>query len=140
MTRFDAATPEDRRALIADAVAAHRDRESPYVTIEADGPPGGDDDDEPDDASDAPAWVQFRAPDGLLNLDCTDAELDRLGTLLDRYPECTIEARESPDDAEGTNVKIRTYTDDDRLAGLVDDLFVDVYGYDRSVRLWAATV
>ena len=35
MTRFDAITADDRRALFADAIRAHDERESAFVTIEA---------------------------------------------------------------------------------------------------------
>lgn len=35
MTRFDATTPEDRRKLFAEAIVAHRERASPFVTFEA---------------------------------------------------------------------------------------------------------
>lgn len=132
MTRFDATTPDERRALIVDAIAAHRSRSSPHVTLEADVPPP--------DTETGPAWIQYRAQDGLINLDCTDAELDRLSGVLDAYPECTIVARERPEEAAGTNVRIEAYTGDDRIAALVEELFRSAYGYEASVRLWAASV
>ncbi|AGN00408.1 hypothetical protein L593_02285 [Salinarchaeum sp. Harcht-Bsk1] len=39
MTRFDASTPDDRRALVADAIRAHRERGSVFCTLEAGSPP-----------------------------------------------------------------------------------------------------
>lgn len=60
MTRFDAADSAERRRLFADAIDAHRERASPFLTIEvddahlADGPDPGSTDDAPrDDTGDA---------------------------------------------------------------------------------------
>jgi len=36
MTRFDATEPAERRKLYVDAIAAHRERESTFLTFEAD--------------------------------------------------------------------------------------------------------
>ncbi|MFB6129646.1 MAG: hypothetical protein ABEJ28_02365, partial [Salinigranum sp.] len=67
MTRFDAADPTERRKLFVDAITAHRNRASPYLTIEGEANP----------ETDEPApWVQFG--DRTFNLDCTDDELSRL--------------------------------------------------------------
>lgn len=129
MTRFDASTPDDRRQLIVEAITAHRDRASPYVTFEAD---------QSDHDEQSPPWVQYRLADGLVNVDCTDPELDRMKTVLDRYPEFRIIARQQPEHAEGTNVRIEGYTDEDRLARFIDQIFRSVYGYDDEYRLWVA--
>jgi len=126
MTRFDAATPGDRRALIAEAVRAHRERDSSFCTVEAD-PSHGDDLGVP--------WVQFG--DGLVNLDCSDDELERLGALLDSRGGVTVAERTSPEDVEGTNVRIEVRGDAERVAGLIEDCFREVYGVPESYRLWA---
>jgi len=129
MTRFDAATPEDRRALIADAVRAHRERESPFCTVTAD----------PDHADDLGVpWVQFG--DGVVNLDVVDAELERLTTLLDSRGGVTITERTSPEDVDGTNVRIEVHGDADRVAGLIEDCFREVYEVPDDVRVWATEI
>jgi len=129
MTRFDADTPEGRRKLIADAVRAHRERESRFCTVEAD-PAFADEMGVP--------WVQFG--EGLVNLDCTDAELDRLTDLLDARGGLSVAERESPEDAEGTNVRIEVHGDADRIAGLVEDCFREVYELPADARVWAVEV
>ncbi len=131
MTRFDASDRTGREALLADAIAAHRERASPHLTVEADTPPPG---------GEHPAWVQYRLEDGVLNADYTDEELDRLPDLVASYPEFTIAAREQPEFADGTNVHIEGYTDDDRLATFVEDLFREVYGYGTAYRLWITEI
>ena len=128
MTRFDAATEEDRRSLFADAIRAHDERSSAFLTIETDS--------EADE--DRPPWVQFA--DGLVNLDCTDAELDRLKTLLGDYPEFRIEGLERPEDAEGTNVRIAARADPERVAGFLDRIFTESYEYPTDYRAWVAAV
>lgn len=129
MTRFDAATPEDRRALIAEAVRAHRERESAFCTVEAD-PAHGDDLGVP--------WVQFG--DGLVNLDCSDAELERLSALLDARGGISIAERASPEDADGTNVRIEVHGDADRIADLIEDCFREVYELPETFRVWAVEI
>jgi len=141
VTRFDATDPGERRKLVADAVRAHRERGSEFLTVEgawgeeetlADLGDGGDDDEEPD------PWVQFG--DRTFNLDVTDEELGRLDALLNDYPEFRVEARESPEEAEGTNVRITAKSDAGRLAAFVDDAFLRVYDAPEDYRLWVAGV
>ena len=131
MTRFDAATEEDRRSLFADAIRAHDERSSTFLTAEADAAASETDEDRP-------PWVQFA--DGLLNLDCTDAELDRLKSLLDDYPEFRIEGLDSPEDAEGTNVRIAARADPERVAGFLDRIFTESYERPTDYRAWVAAV
>ena len=159
MTRFDAATPTERRKLIADAVLAHRKRNSAYLTVEAepraaegggvaagDGSPSSDVADTPDtggsdtDAVDSPAppWVQFA--DQTFNLDCSDAELEALKSLLNEFPEFRIEQLEQPEQAEGTNVRVSARADPNRLAMFVDRVFQAVYGHDEAYRVWVVEV
>lgn len=132
MTRFDASDPAERRALVVDALTAHRERGSPYVTLTTD-----PDEDDRERGHGAP-WLQFF--DGTLALDCTDAELDRLKATVDDYPALVVEELVSPEDAEGTHARLTARTDDDRIAQAVDDVFVRVYGRAEAYRLWAVEV
>jgi hypothetical protein len=136
VTRFDADTEAERIALAADAVAAHRARESAFCTLEADEDSSGD----PDFL---PPWVQFA--DGTLNLDCTDDELDALSTLVSRFGAFTIAERETvsaetADESPGTNVRIEARVDDERVGQFVDAVFREVYGQPADFRLWAVEV
>ena len=144
MTRFDADTPTDRRKLFADAVTAHRSRGSAFLTIEAETVEqpsfGGDADEETDDSEDdEPApWLQFA--EKTFNLDVTDDEHDRLNELVDDYPEFRVDALESPDTAEGTNVRITARSDANRLADFADRVFTEIYDYDEDYRAWVVQV
>ena len=144
MTRFDADTPTDRRKLFADAVTAHRTRGSAFLTIEAETVEepsfgGGDEPEEEDDADEEPdPWLQFA--EKTFNLDVTDDEHDRLNALIDDYPEFRVDALESPDTAEGTNVRITARSDANRLADFADRVFTDVYERDESYRAWVVQV
>jgi len=132
INRFDADTPEDRRELAEDAIAAHRERDSAFLTLEAERPAERTDED-----AVAP-WIQLA--DDTLNLDCTDSELDRLKSLLDEYPSFTVDELVRPEEAEGTNARILARTDDERIAQFVEDVFRQVYEQDEAYRLWAAGV
>lgn len=137
MTRFDADDAKERRKLVADAVAAHRERASAFLTVEVAADPdldGTDDDGNPNPAP----WIQFA--DATFNMDVADAERDGLDSLLNAYPEFRIDAMESPDDAEGTNVRISARSDANRLSAFVDEAFQQVYGRDENYRLWVSQV
>ena len=131
MTRFDATTPEDRQRLFAEAIRAHRERASPFCTFETAESYDSDDD------TPVP-WVQFA--EDTFNLDCTDAELDRLNGLVGEYPEFRIDALDSPEDADGTNVRITARSDPTRLAGFADRVFRDVYSAPEEYRGWVVDV
>ncbi|MFW5948788.1 MAG: hypothetical protein ACOCSD_04230 [Halolamina sp.] len=141
MTRFDADTPTERRKLFADAVTAHRTRGSAFLTIEAAPPdspafdPGGGDDGEDEELQ---PWLQFA--EKTFNLDVTDAELDRLKDLVDEFPEFRIDELESPEAAEGTNVRITARSDANRLADFADRVFREVYERDEAFRAWVVAV
>lgn len=122
MTRFDERDPDARRDLVADAVRAHRERDSPYLTVET------------DDGT----WIQFA--EGVVNLDCTDDELSGLEGLLDEFPEFEITSLSSPDGAAGTNVRVTTPAGPDRVAQFVERTFEVVYGLPEDGRIWAAAV
>jgi hypothetical protein len=132
MTRFDATTEDTRRELFADAIRAHDERDSAFVTIETD-----TDGNENSEATVVP-WVQFA--DGMLNLDCTDAELDRLKSLLDSFSAFTIDALDSPEEADGTNVRVAARTDPERTAEFIDSVFREVYEYPADYRAWVTAV
>ncbi|MFB6164352.1 MAG: hypothetical protein ABEJ31_04260 [Haloarculaceae archaeon] len=143
MTRFDAATPADRRALFADAVRAHRERDSPFLTIEPEPTPAevaaADDEDLPPDAPEQTVpWLQLAGE--TVNLDCTDAELESLKTLLEEYPDVTVAELTRPEDAFGTNVRLTARGDPERLAGLFDRVFRAVYGRAEDYRAWVVAV
>jgi hypothetical protein len=137
MTRFDAADAGERRKLFAEAVLAHRNRGSQFLTIEvdpADAPGVSDDDEEP-----APVpWIQFA--EKTFNLDCTDAELDRLKGLLDEFPECRIERIERPEEAEGANVRVTARSDANRLGQFADRALQVTFGLDDDYRAWVTQV
>ncbi len=137
MTRFDADTAAERRKLFADAVMAHRNRGSAFLTAEVDADPALDGTD--DDGSPLPApWMQFA--EQTFNMDVTDDELDRLKGLLDDFPDFRIDQLEQPEDADGTNVRISARSDANRLAGFADQAFQTVYGRDDDYRLWITSV
>lgn len=154
MTRFDADEPTERRKLFADAVTAHRTRGSAFLTVEAREPEQavafgadadaetGDDteaaDDTETDEMSVPPWVQFA--EKTFNLDCSDEELDRLKALLEEYPEFRIDGMESPEEAEGTNVRVSARSDANRLADFLERAFREVYDQPEDYRAWVVQV
>jgi hypothetical protein len=137
MTRFDAADTAGRRKLFAEAVLAHRNRGSQFLTIEvdpADAPGVDPDDDEPTPVP----WIQFA--EKTFNLDCTEAELDRLKGLLSEFPECRIEQIERPDEAEGANVRVTARSDANRLGQFADRALQVTYALDDDYRAWVTQV
>ncbi|GAB6860679.1 hypothetical protein ACFR97_07900 [Haloplanus litoreus] len=135
MTRFDAADAADRRKLFAEAVLAHRNRGSPFLTVEVDPEDAPATDAGEDDAEGPPVpWVQFA--EETFNLDCTDAELDRLKSLLDEFPEFRIERIERPEEAEGANVRVTARSDASRLGQFLDRALQVTYGLDDDYRAW----
>ena len=133
MTRFDAATDDGRSELFADAIRAHRERESAFLTIEA-----SEDSNEADDSEDTVPWVQFS--DDIVNLDCTDDELTRLKSLLDSFSAFIIEDLTSPEDTDGTNVRVSVRADDERIAAFVERIFREVYERPAEYRAWVTAV
>ncbi|MFC6903807.1 hypothetical protein [Halalkalicoccus tibetensis] len=122
MTRFDADTEADRRALFAEAIEAHRTRDSGFCTLEAD----------------ETTWIQVG--EDVVNLDCTDAELDRLEALLNDFSAFSIEGMASPENVEGTNVRVQTYADEERIAGFLERCFREVYDRPEGYVAWATEV
>ncbi|ODR81111.1 hypothetical protein BG842_16740 [Haladaptatus sp. W1] len=156
MTRFSASTPTERRKLVVDAITAHRERGSAFCTLVADLEPepepdldseaeptaavenGTSDETDDDEETELPPWIQFG--DRTLNVDCTDEELDALTELVREFPAFKIEQLESPENAEGTNVRISAKADANRIAQFVERAFRDVYGCSESVTVWAVEV
>jgi len=143
MTRFDADEPTERRKLFADAVTAHRTRGSEFLTIEAQEPEtpsfGSEEAEEDDEGTETvPPWLQFA--EKTFNLDVTDEEQDRLNALVDDYPEFRIDALESPDTAEGTNVRISARSDANRLADFADRVFQEVYDLGEEYHAWVVQI
>ena len=136
MTRFAESTRQSRLELLEDGIAAHRERESRYVTVEADAGASGEAD-APD--SSAP-WIQYRDPDSLLNLDCTDEELPAVQAVVDDIGGATVTERQSPEEAEGTNLKVSVPGDDERVAMAVESLFREGFGLSADYRLWVIEI
>jgi hypothetical protein len=151
MTRFDASDPTERRKLFADAVTAHRERGSAFLTVEAEltadeqaradeltetGDTDAGDSAASAETASAPQvpWLQFA--EQTVNLDCTDAELDRLKSLLAEFPEFRIDQLETPEETEGTNVRITARADANRRAGFVERVFLSVYERPDDYRAW----
>jgi hypothetical protein len=143
MTRFDAVTPEERQKLFAEGIAAHRERGSAFVTFEVDASASATDSnetesEESDAPEQAPPWVQFG--DGMLNLDCTDEELDDLKSLLGEFPAFKIDEITRPEEAEGVNVRVSALADVNRVSQCIERVFREVYDQPEDFRAWATTV
>ncbi len=136
MTRFGATTPAERVRLVVDAITAHRTRASPFCTIEVD-EADLDGESGPDPDLGVP-WVQFA--DGVVSLDCTDGELERLKGLLNRFPAFKIDDLTRPDEAEGTHVRISAKADPNRIAQFCEQVFLEVFECEKDVRLWVTAV
>lgn len=147
MTRFDAATAAERRKLFGEAITAHRNRDSAFCTLEAEGNEAregesgtgenGIEENEADETQIA-AWIQFA--DGTLNLDCTEAELDRLKDLLGEFPAFKIDELNRPEEVEGVNVRVSALADANRIAEFVDRAFRTVYERPEGYRAWVTEV
>ncbi len=140
MTRFSADSPAERRDLFADAVAAHRIRESQFCTLEAaEGEPwiqvGSD-----TGADDSADRSESGTGAGVLNLDCTDEEFDRLKQLLNEFPGFSIEELASPENVHGTNVRIGTFADDERVAEFVERCLQTVYEQPENAVVWVTEI
>jgi len=140
MTRFDASEPTERRKLYVDAITAHRERASGFLTLEADDTVSEERDDtaEQSAAELGVPWIQFG--DGTVNLDCTDAELEALKDLLEDFPAFKIDDLTRPEDAAGINVRVSAKADANRIAQFIDDVFLEVYDFPSTVRIWLVDV
>jgi len=151
MTLFDADDPTARRKLFTEAIAAHRQRSSPFLTVEAepeDEASSGDEDSlsgtveemSENGTEQPPPWIQFAANDGVANLDSTDAELERLKALVKEFPSFRIDELTRPDDAEGTNARVSARADPNRVAQFLDEAFQQVYELPEDYRAWVVEI
>ncbi|THE64492.1 hypothetical protein D8Y22_12675 [Salinadaptatus halalkaliphilus] len=152
MTRFDAADPAERRQLYADAITAHRTRGSAYLTLEvdeseldeetntgiaADDPRANGENVDEIDESDSDLgvpWIQFG--DGIVNLDCTESELETVKAVLEEFPAFSIDALTWPENADGVNVRVSARADPNRVAQFFDAVFQRVYDCPQTYRVW----
>ncbi|ELZ56167.1 MULTISPECIES: hypothetical protein [Halorubrum] len=132
MTRFDAATEDERLKLFADAAAAHRARSGDVMTVDVD--PDSDD----TEGGEVPPWIQLAGTE--LILDCTDEELERLKSLLSEFPEFRIGELVSPEEAEGTNAVVTARSDANRVAGFMERAFREVYELDEAYKAWVTAI
>ena len=132
MTRFDAASEDERLKLFADAAAAHRARSGDVMTVDVD--PDSDD----TDGGEVPPWIQLAGTE--LIMDCTDDELERLKDLLSEFPEFRIDELVSPEEAEGTNAVVTARSDANRVAGFIERAFREVYELDDEYRAWVTAI
>ncbi|GAA0715725.1 hypothetical protein J2744_001897 [Halorubrum trapanicum] len=132
MTRFDAATEDERLKLFADAAAAHRARSGDVMTVDVD--PDSDD----TEGGEVPPWIQLAGTE--LIMDCTDEELERLKSLLSEFPEFRIDELVSPEEAEGTNAVVTARSDANRVAGFVERAFREVYELGDEYRAWVTAI
>lgn len=132
MTRFDAATEDERLKLFADAAAAHRARSGDVMTVDVD--PDSDD----TEGGEVPPWIQLAGTE--LILDCTDEELERLKDLLGEFPEFRIDELVSPEEAEGTNAVVTARSDANRVAGFMERAFREVYELDEAYKAWVTAI
>ncbi len=133
MNRFAAATEAERKSLAVAAIRAHRERGSPFLTLEAEP--------ETDEEGDAgpPPWIQYRDQVGQLNLDCTETELESIRAAIDAIGGVRITDQESVEDG-GTNLRIIVPGDDERIGHVVETLLTEGFGLPSDVRIWAAEI
>ncbi|WP_434521585.1 hypothetical protein [Halorubrum sp. AS12] len=132
MTRFDAATEDERLKLFADAAAAHRARSGDVMTVDVD--PDSDD----TEGGEVPPWIQLAGTE--LIMDCTDEELERLKSLLSEFPEFRIDELVSPEEAEGTNAVVTARSDANRVSGFVERAFREVYELNEEYQAWVTAI
>jgi hypothetical protein len=115
VTRFDATTAGDRRALYAEAVAAHRQRGSERVVLEA----GAD---------------RLVLADHL-EFAVTPRQREALEGLLGEFPVFKLAQPATRKAAEGV-VYVSAVTDAKHLADFVDEAFQRVYGHGEGYEGW----
>jgi len=82
-------------------------------------------------------WIQFG--DGTVNLDCTDAELETLKTVIGEFSAFKIDELIRPEEAEGSTPG-SAKADPNRIAQFVDEVFLEVYDLPAGFRVWVAEV
>ncbi|MFB6267185.1 MAG: hypothetical protein ABEI31_05965 [Halodesulfurarchaeum sp.] len=163
MTVFDADDPTARKALFADAIAAHRERDSQFVTVEADRAT--------DPGPGPPPFVQYAAGAGRCNLDCLESERPALESVVSEFGGAAIvdrhevsrdtlgatteessargrgNASDNPEAGGGgppqeraVNLRIRVPGDDRRIAEFIERCFVSGFGLDTGFRVWVTRI
>lgn len=119
MTRFDADAPADRRALYAEAVAAHRRRGGDRAVFAA--------------GEDRLVLAEH------LRLAVDDDEREALEALLAEFPVFKI-AQPATRRAESGVVHVSAVTDPKHLADFLEATFRQVYGHDADYTGWVAAI
>lgn len=120
MTRFDATTPPERRALYAEAVAAHRRRGSDGATFVA-------------------ADDRIELTDEGVRFDLDEDQRASLDELLGDYPVFKIAQPSTRKAPEGV-VYVSAVTDAKHLGDFVEDAFRRVYGLPEDYEGWVVAV
>lgn len=107
MTRFKASRPSERRALLAEAVTAHRNRGSEATVFEA-------------------GHHRVRYTDRVVQFDLSEEELGRLRSLLEEFPVFKIKQPETRK-AETGIVYVSAIADAKHAADFLDAAFRDVF-------------
>ncbi|MFW5965693.1 MAG: hypothetical protein ACOCP3_02995 [Halodesulfurarchaeum sp.] len=135
MSRFAASSPEGRRSLIAEAIAAHRERDSDFLTVAVE--------ESAVESTDTPAgpppWVQYRYRDELLNLDCTDSELPSVRSALETIGGATIREQQQVDPG-GVNLRVAVPGDAERVAMAIETILREGFELPEGVRLWVVSI
>lgn len=126
MTRFDAADPAERRALLAEAVQAHRDRASEVAVFEA----------EPADSGES---IRVTYADRMVTFECAEGARARLDDLLSDFPVFKVKQPDTRKAPEGT-VHLSALADPKHVADFVDEVFLSVYDLPPDYRLWVVRV
>lgn len=119
MTRFDARTPADRRALYTEAIQAHRQRGSDHAVV----------------AAGNTRLVLGEA----IRFEVTGEERRALSELLSEYPVFKI-TQPATRRADESVVFVSAVTDAKHLADFLDDAFQRVYGLDPDYVGWVIEV
>lgn len=115
MTRFEASTPAERRALFAEAVAAHRKRGSEVAIFEA-----GD--------------HRVRYADRVVRFNLVAEERDRLDGLLEEFPVFKLKQPETRKADPGV-VYVSALADAKHAADFLDTAFRQVFDQTEEYEL-----
>jgi hypothetical protein len=115
MTRFEAHAQHDRLTCIAEAITAHRKRDSEGAVFETDA-------------------GRLTYADRTISLELTDTERERLDTLLESYPVFKIEQPATRKAPEGA-VHVSAIADPKHAADFVESVFRDVFEQEEEYEL-----
>lgn len=126
MTRFDADEPDERTVLFAEAITAHRKRNSEETAMEARNE--GD-----------PAAVRLVYEDGTVTFQLSEERRERLDDLLAEFPVFKIQQPETRKSPAGT-VHVSAIADPKSAADFLEAAFRQVYGFPPDYRVWVVRV